>query len=164
MFRASDDIPKHNCKTLGFIYPRARATRWLLNYIRLHNSVDTVIRILLLRLFSIIWGRRNGFEFRSSALPMPNTSSILTTHFPRLFYKSHSTWISVFISISFLVRPTGASVILLSTCPSSLLLTCPCRLFTSATDPLICSFLMLSFFVIPRLLALYWLGHLCTLS
>ena len=127
MFRASDELPKHIlCKTLGFIYPRARTTQWLHNYIRLHNRVATVIRILLLGLFSIIWGRRNGFEFRSSALSMPITSSILTTHFTCLFYKSHSTCLfSVFVSISFLVGPTGASVIILSTCSSSLLLTCP---------------------------------------
>ena len=79
--------------------------------------------------------------------------------FPYLFYTSLSTWFSGFLSISF--YGTGASDILLSTCSSSLLLTCPYHfsLFsvifyvTGSTfaDPFACSCLILSFFVIPHI-------------
>ena len=81
-------------------------------------------------------------------LPLYPVQCILLLYFPYLCYTSPSTWFSVFLSVS----GTGASNILLSTCPSSLLLTCPYHFSLSFsviffvtgatfTDPLTCSHL-----------------------
>ena len=89
----------------------------------------------------------------SSTLLCPICPPPLAPHFPYLFYRSLSTcWFSVF-----LFPGTGAPNILLSMCPSSLLLTCPYHfslfsvifIVTGATftDLLACSFLILCFFV-----------------
>ena len=52
------------------------------------------------RAFSIIW---NGIECHSSTLSCPVRPPPLTPHFPYLFYTSLSIWLSVFLSVSFLV-------------------------------------------------------------
>ena len=78
------------------------------------------------RSFPIIWGRRNGVEYLSSALSCPIRPPPLTQHFPRISFNLHtsiSTWFSFFFIR--LVSGTGASTILPRTSPSSPLLTCP---------------------------------------
>ena len=105
--------------------------------------------------FPNLRSHRNGFEYCTSTLSCPVRPPPLTPHLPLLFYTSLSTWLSVFLSVSFLVLVhltfylarallpfswhvhlvvclplrhfpgAGASNILLSTRPSSLLLTCP---------------------------------------
>ena len=53
--------------------------------------------------FPIIWCRWNGYEYHSSTLSCPVRPPPLTPRFPYLFYTSLSTWLSVFLSISFLI-------------------------------------------------------------
>ena len=83
---------------------------------------------------------------------LPAFSSFNTLSIPLLHASFH-------LFFSFLLRifpVTGASNILLSMCPSSLLLTCPCHfsLFSvifdtgaTFTDPLTCSFLLLNYHI-----------------
>ena len=73
--------------------------------------------------FPIIWGRRNGIEYHSSTLSCPVRHSPLTPRFPYRFY-IHESFHLVFCLPLHFFPGTGASNILLSTCPSSLLLTC----------------------------------------
>ena len=69
--------------------------------------------------FSNHLDRRNGFfQFYSSSFPCLVCPPSLTTHFPYIFYTSLSTWFSVFLFVSCWYT----SNILLSTCPSTLLL------------------------------------------
>ena len=60
-----------------------------------HQSVSST--------FPIISGHRNGIEYHSSTLFCPVRPSPLTAHLPYIFYTSLSTWLSVFLSVSFLV-------------------------------------------------------------
>ena len=110
------------------------------------------------RAFPLIWDRRNGYEYNSSTLYCPVRPPPLTPHFLYIFYTSLST--SFFVVLS-LFPGTGASNILRSTCPLSLLLTRPHHLslfsviffVTGATFnyPLTWSFSMLSFFLTPHI-------------
>ena len=68
------------------------------------------------RAFPFTWGRRNGNHSASTSSSFNPTLSI-----PLL----HESFHLVFSLPLRLFRSTGASNILLSTCPSSLLLTCP---------------------------------------
>ena len=101
---------------------------------------------------SIIWGRRNGYDYHSSTLSCPVHPPPLTPHFPYLFY------MSLFLVFSLPLRlfpDTGASNILLRVCPWSLLVTCPyhfslfyVNLFVTGatfTDRFTCSFLVIFF-------------------
>ena len=99
--------------------------------------------------FPIICGRRNRIEYYSSTLSCPVRPHSLTSDILYLFY-TLSTWFSVFLSVSFLVL----MYILLSTCPSYHFGIFYVILFETGatfTDPLACSFLILSFFVTPHL-------------
>ena len=109
--------------------------------------------------FPIIWTHRNGIEYHSSTLSCPVHPPPLKFN-PQLSISllSLSIWFSVFLSVSFLVLVHQHSFVVL--CPSSPLLSCPYHfsLFSviffvtgaTFTDPLTCSFLILSFFVIHR--------------
>ena len=98
----------------------------------------------------ITWGRQNSFGLHSSTLSCPLRPRPLTSHFPYFFYKSLSTWFSVFISI---FSGINASDILLTTCPSPPFI-CPYHFIifpvifyanhATVTDLLTCSFLILS--------------------
>ena len=97
--------------------------------------------------FPIIWCNRNGFGFLSSTLSCPIRPPPLILRFPYLLRKSFHL---VFCLLLHLFPGTGASNILLSTCPS------PDKSVTIAfsliflgtgasfTDPLACKFLILS--------------------
>ena len=48
-----------------------------------------------------LWGCRNGVEYHSSTLSCPVRPTPLTPRFPYLFYTSLSTWVVVFLFVSF---------------------------------------------------------------
>ena len=57
--------------------------------------------VILTHFLPLLWGRRN--DYVSSTLSCPVHPPPLTSHFPYLVYTSLSTWIAVFLSVSFLI-------------------------------------------------------------
>ena len=110
--------------------------------------------------FLTTWGRQNSFGFISSMLSCPLRPTHSASRLPYIYY--YESFHLVFCFPFRLCPGTGASVIL-STCPSSLLLTCPYRfsLFSAIffatdatfTDHLACSRLILSVSVTPHTLS-----------
>ena len=104
--------------------------------------------------FPIIWGRPNGIEYHYSTLSCL-VRPPLTPRFPYIFYTSLSTWFSVFLSISFLILVHLTFFLVRALGHFSYLFSLFSVMFfvtgATFTDPLKCSFLILTFFVIPHI-------------